>query len=53
MNGTSVSMAPFLIWRRRRCVPSTEEPILSAQELRDVHRADVLYRQRFAVAVIQ
>jgi hypothetical protein len=45
-------MAPFLKWRRLS-VPSTEELILSAQELPDMYRADGMYRQRFPVAVIQ
>jgi hypothetical protein len=52
VNGTGVSMAPSLKWRRL-CVSSTEEPILSAQELRDVYRANALNRQRLGVAVIQ
>jgi hypothetical protein len=52
VNGTRVSMAPFLKWRRL-CVPFTKEPILSAQKLSNVHRADALYRQCFAVAVLQ
>jgi hypothetical protein len=52
VNGTSVSMAPFRQWHRLS-VASTEELVLSVQELRNVYRADVLDRQRLGVAVFQ
>lgn len=52
VNSTSVSMPPFLKWRWVS-MSFEKKPVLSAQELSDVHRADALYRQCLGVAVVE